>query len=94
MLKRDPAVVVDTWPVMRLYDGTELAATEVRDLLRRRPGPRPVMSAVNFAEVCYILANDYGPDVALRRSRYLRRALRVEEIDTRTAQTAAWIKHA
>ena len=94
MAKRDAAVVLDTWPVVRLYDGTEPAATEVRDLLRRRPGPRPVMSAANFTEVCYILANDYGPEVALRRSQYLRRALRVEEIDTRTAQTAAWIKHA
>ena len=93
MPRRDAAVVLDTWPVMRLYDGTEPAATEVRDLLRR-PGPRPVISAVNFTEACYTLANDYGPDVALRRSRYLRRALRVEEIDTRTAQTAAWIKHA
>lgn len=93
MARRDTAVVLDAWPVVRLYDGTEPAATEVRDLLRR-PGPRPLMSAVNFAEVCYTLANDYGPEVALKRSRYLRRALRVEEIDTRTAQTAAWIKHA
>lgn len=31
---------------------------------------------------------------ASRRSRYLRRALRVGEIDTRAAQTAAWLKHA
>ena len=66
MAKRDAAVVLDTWPVVRLYDGTEPAATEVRDLLRRRPGPRPVMSAANFTEVCYILANDYGPEVAIK----------------------------
>ncbi|MYB03896.1 MAG: type II toxin-antitoxin system VapC family toxin [Acidimicrobiaceae bacterium] len=78
---------------MRLYDGTGPAATEVRELLCRQ-SPRPVISAVNFAEATYILANDYGHDVALRRSRYLRRALRVEEIDTRAAQTAAWLKHA
>ncbi|MYE09042.1 MAG: type II toxin-antitoxin system VapC family toxin [Acidimicrobiaceae bacterium] len=41
-----------------------------------------------------VCLRDYGHDVALRRSRYLRRALRVEEIDTRAAQTAAWLKHA
>ena len=91
--ERETAVVLDTWPIMRLYDGAEPAATEVRDLLRG-PGPRPTISAVNFTEAVYILANDYGPDSALRRSRYLRRALRVEAVDVRTAQAASWIKHA
>lgn len=90
---RDAAVVLDTWPVMGLYAGTEPAATQLGELLSRRPGPRAVISAVNFAEACYILANDYGADAALERARYLRRALWVEEVDTRTAQTAAWIKH-
>ncbi len=93
MPERAPAVVLDTWPIIRHYD-REPAAPEVRDLLRRRAGLRPIISAVNFAEVCYILANTYGPEPALSRSRYLRRALRVEGIDTRTAQAASWIKHA
>ena len=84
MAERDTAVVLDTWPIMRLYDGAQPAATQLRDFLRGRPRARPVISAVNFTEACYILANDYGRDVALRRSRYLRRVLRVEEIDTRT----------
>lgn len=65
-----------------------------QDLLRRSGGLRPVISAVNFAEVCYTLANTYGPELALSRSRHLRRALQVEGIDTLTAQAASWIKHA
>ena len=93
MPERGPVAVLDAWPIIRHYDRDEPAATQVRDLLKR-PGSRPVMSAVNFAEVCYTLANKYGPDIALGRSRYLRRALRVEDADARTAQTAAWIKHA
>ena len=87
-----PGVVLDTWPLIEHYEGNEPAAAQVDELLARRR-PWPVMSAVTFAEVHYTLANLYGASAAEEETRQLRRLLRVETLDIRTAEVAAWVKH-
>ena len=89
-----PAAVLDAWPLVRHYDGNEPAASRVRDLLHRSGGTRPVISSVNLAEVGYTLANLYGATAAQQASRDLLGLMRVEAPDSRSAQAAAWIKHA
>ncbi len=88
-----PVVVLDAWPVIEHYDGNDPAASEVRHLLRRPYGPRPVINAVNFAEICYSLANRYGTNAAERESQTLQAVLRIEPPGSRTALVASWIKH-
>ncbi len=86
-------MVLDAWPVIEHYDGNDPAASEVGLLLRRPGGLRPVISAVNFAEICYSLANRYGTDAAERESQTLHAVLRIEPPGPSTALVASWIKH-
>ena len=85
-------VVLDTWPVIEHFEGTDPAASELGELLVRGR-LRPVMSAATYAEVSYTLANRYGADAADHECRQLVRLVRIEPLDIRTANSAARLKH-
>ena len=88
----EPAAVLDAWPLIERFKGQEPSREEL-DRLLTGPGPRPVMSTVNFTEVCSTLAQHAGQPAAAQRADILRRLVRVEAPDHRTAAAAAWIKH-
>ena len=86
------ATVLDAWPIVAAYQRYEPARSTLNRLLED-PAQRPIISAVNFAEVCYALARHTSPTDAAGIADYLRVALDVEETGTATAQAAGWIKH-
>ena len=86
--------MLDAWPVIEHFKGGEPAASELADLLVRNRGRPPVMSAVNFTEVCAELAGRVGPVATVQAADDLRRLVSVRPPDHRIAQTASWLKHA
>lgn len=55
------AVVLDTWPVMRMLEGEQPAAAQVADLIDREP---PWMSWINLGEAHYIMRRQRGAPAA------------------------------
>ena len=89
----DGIVVLDAWPVVEHYRGSEPAASAVAQLLERS-GEHPVMSVVNFTEVCSALAVRIGPEAAHRAARHLSRLVTLEEATSAVAEIASRLKYA
>ena len=86
--------MLDAWPVVEHFEGSEPAASEMAELLMRSRVRPPVMSAVNFTEVCANLAGQVGPSATMQAADDLRRLVSVRPPDHRIAQAASWLKHA
>ena len=85
-----PRAVLDAWPVLRRFDGEEPAASAIDGLLKH-PGAA-VMSTVNFAEVCWGLTRDIGPEVADPYLAMLSELIDFESPSVQVAEAAARIK--
>lgn len=68
-------IVLDSWAVLRLLEGSEPAASKVQDVLDHE---QPVMSWINLGEVFYVVSRDQGPAEAERVTRDLRPLLRLD----------------
>lgn len=86
--------MLDAWPVVEHFKGGEPAAAELAELLVHNRSRPPVMSAVNFTEVCAELAGRVGPVATMQAADDLRRLVSVRPPDHRIAQAASWLKHA
>jgi predicted nucleic acid-binding protein len=84
-------VVLDSWAVLALLEGTEPAASTVQRLLDRA---RPMMSWINLGEVFYVVARDQGLAEAEMVIRDLRPQLRLDLPSERRVLEAAAIKAA
>ena len=83
------SVVLDSWAVLRLLEGSEPAATRVEGLL---DSEQPVMSWINLGEVFSIVGRDQGLEEAERVTRDLRPLLRLDLPSERRVLEAARIK--
>jgi predicted nucleic acid-binding protein len=84
-------VVLDSWAVLALLEGTEPAASTVQRLL---DSDRPMMSWINVGEVFYVVARDQGLAQAEMVIRDLRSQLRLDLPSERRVLEAAAIKAA
>jgi predicted nucleic acid-binding protein len=84
-------VVLDSWAVLALLEGTEPAASTVQRLL---DSDRPMMSWINLGEVFYVVARDQGLAQAEMVIRDLRSQLRLDLPSERRVLEAAAIKAA
>jgi predicted nucleic acid-binding protein len=81
-------VVLDSWAVLRLLEGTEPAASRVQAELES--DIRPVMSWINLGEVFYVVRRLHGHEAAESVVRDLRPQLDLDLPDaTRVLQAAA-----
>ena len=85
--------MLDAWPVVEHYRGSEPAASAVAQLLGRA-GQHRVMSVVNFTEVCSALAVRVGPEAAHRAARHLSGLVTMEEATKAVAEIASRLKYA
>lgn len=86
-------VILDAWPVVEYYKGSEPAAAAVAELVAR-PDEQAVMSVVNFGEVATALARRLGPSVAHQELARLQRLVRLEDVTLALAETASRLKYA
>lgn len=82
-------VVLDSWAVLRLLEGTEPAASRVQ--LELDGDVRPVMSWINLGEVFYIVRRLHGPEAALSTVRDVRPQLELDLPDEQRVLSAATI---
>ena len=85
-------VVLDAWAVVAAYEGAKPATGALNHVLDT--GASPIISAVNFAEVCDVLGYQAGWLSAAGRPEQLLDMLIFDAPDERTAAAAGWIKHA
>jgi predicted nucleic acid-binding protein len=83
-------VVLDSWAVLRLLEGTEPAASRVQAELER--DARPVMSWINLGEVFYVVRRLHGREAAESVVRDLRPQLDLDLPDAARVLEAAAIK--
>ena len=83
-------VVLDSWAVLRLLEGTEPAASRVQAELDG--DTRPVMSWINLGEVCYVVRRLHGHEAAESVVRDLRPQLDLDLPDAARVLEAATIK--
>ena len=83
-------VVLDSWAVLRLLEGTEPAASRVQAELDG--DSRPVMSWINLGEVFYIVRRLHGHEAAESVVRDLRPQLDLDLPDAARVLQAATIK--
>ncbi|WP_370327224.1 PIN domain-containing protein [Euzebya sp.] len=83
-------VVLDSWAVLRLLEGTEPAASRVQAELDGDMSP--VMSWINLGEVFYIVRRLHGHDAAQSVVRDLRPRLHLDVPDEERVLAAATIK--
>jgi predicted nucleic acid-binding protein len=82
-------VVLDSWAVMRLLEGTEPAASRVQEQL---DAGTATMSWINLGEILYVLTRAAGPDAARATVDDLVRILDARIPDRATILEAAAIK--
>lgn len=82
-------VVLDSWAVLRLLEGTVPAAARVQEVLAEG---RPVMSWINLGEVYYVTRRAQGADEAQAVIRDLRGQLTLDAATERRVLAAATIK--
>jgi len=83
-------VVLDSWAVLRLLEGTEPAASRVQAELDG--DSRPVMSWINLGEVFYVVRRLHGHEAAESVVRDLRPQLDLDLPDATRVLEAATIK--
>lgn len=83
------AVVLDSWAVMRLLEGTEPTASRVQEQL---DAGTATMSWINLGEILYVLTRAAGPDAARATVDDLERVLDARIPDHATIREAAAIK--
>lgn len=83
-------VVLDSWAVLRLPEGTEPAASRVQAQLDG--DVRPVMSWINLGEVFYVVRRLHGHEAAETVVRDLRPQLDLDLPDASRVLEAATIK--
>ncbi len=83
-------VVLDSWAVLRLLEGTEPAASRVQAELEG--DSRPVMSWINLGEVFYVVRRLHGHEAAESVVRDLRPQLDLDLPDANRVLEAATIK--
>lgn len=83
-------VVLDSWAVLRLLEGTEPAASRVQAELDSDVSP--VMSWINLGEVFYVVRRLHGPEGAESVVRDLRPRLDLDLPDATRVLEAATIK--
>jgi len=83
-------VVLDSWAVLRLLEGTEPAASRVQAELEG--DSRPVMSWINLGEVFYVVRRLHGHEAAESVVRDLRPQLDLDLPDATRVLEAATIK--
>lgn len=83
-------VVLDSWAVLRLLEGTAPAATRVQTELDG--DARPVMSWINLGEVFYVVRRLHGNEEAESVVRDLRPRLDLDLPDAERVLQAATIK--
>jgi predicted nucleic acid-binding protein len=83
-------VVLDSWAVLRLLEGTEPAASRVQAELEG--DIRPVMSWINLGEVFYVVRRLHGHEAAESVVRDLRPQLDLDLPDATRLLEAATIK--
>lgn len=82
-------VILDSWAVLRLLEGTEPAASRVQEAIDEQ---RPVMSWINAGEVFYITRRAQGEQTAREVLRDLRAALDLDMASADRVVQAARIK--
>lgn len=82
-------VVLDSWAILRLVDGTEPVASVVDDVIAHQ---QPVMSWINVGEVYYVTRRVAGPDAAGLIVRELRAVLELDIPSDSLILAAAGIK--
>ena len=83
--------MLDAWPVVRLLEGDEPAASALEDLLTT-PTVTAVMSTVNYAETSWALAGDLGLDASHPTVADLREVLDLQPPSVEVAEAAARLK--
>lgn len=83
-------VVLDSWAILRLLEGTEPAASRVQAELDG--GHDPVMSWINLGEVFYVVRRKHGSEAAESVVRDLRPRIRLDLPDEARVLEAATIK--
>lgn len=83
-------VVLDSWAVLRLLEGTEPAASRVQTELDGEVSP--VMSWINLGEVFYVVRRLHGHEEAVSVVRDLRPRLDLDLPDATRVLEAATIK--
>lgn len=83
-------VVLDSWAVLRLLEGTEPAASRIQAVLEG--ASQPVMSWINLGEVFYIVRRLHGHEAAESVVRDLRPQLDLDLPDATRVLEAATIK--
>jgi predicted nucleic acid-binding protein len=83
-------VVLDSWAVLRLLEGTEPAASRIQAELEG--ASKPVMSWINLGEVFYIVWRLHGHEAAESVVRDLRPQLNLDLPDAARVMDAATIK--
>lgn len=86
-------VVLDAWPILEHYKGLEPAASAVAELFASSD-KRPVMSVVNFTEVCAAASVERGQHESHRIATQLRRLVELENATSEVAEVAARLKYA
>ena len=82
-------VVLDSWAVMRLLEGSEPTASKVQTLI---DDGNAVMNWINLGEIYYVLSRVEGADAALTTIRDLENALTTVTPDNSLILEAARIK--
>lgn len=82
-------VVLDSWAVLRLLEGTVPAAARVQEVMA---DARPLMSWINLGEVYYVTRRERGGDEADALIRDLRPQLTLDAASERRVLAAAAIK--
>lgn len=83
------AVVLDSWAVLRLLEGTVPAAGRVQEILAEG---RPIMSWINLGEVYYVTHRAQGADEANAVIRDLRTKLTLDPATEHRVLAAATIR--
>jgi len=83
-------VVLDSWAVLRLLEGTEPAASRIEAVLEG--ASQPVMSWINLGEVFYIVRRLHGHEAAESVVRDLRPQLDLDLPDATRVLEAATIR--
>ncbi len=84
-------VVLDSWAIMRLLDGSEPAASRVQTVIN---SGEAVMSWINLGEVRYVLQRARGSDIAAETVRDIEHVVRAVLPDRALVMDAAVIKSA
>ncbi len=82
-------IVLDSWAVLLLLEGSEPAASRVQQALDQGS---PVMSWINLGEVYYILRRDRGESEAYEAVRDLQALLRLDLPSEERVMEAARVK--